>query len=112
MTMIPFIGKGYKAKECLELVHTNVCGPFNVYAWEKYEYFITFMDDYPKFGYVYLMHRKFDAYDKFIEFKAGLENQLGKHIKTLQSDRGSEYLSSHFHSFLKKHEILSQWVAA
>ena len=61
MTMIPFIGKGYKAKECLELVYTNVCGSFNVHAWEGYEYFISFRDDYPKFRCVYLMHRKFDA---------------------------------------------------
>ena len=109
--MIPFIAKGYKAKECLELVYTNVYGSFNVHAWEGYEYFISFMDDYPKFRCVYLMHRKFDALDKFIEFKAGIENQLGKHIKTLQSDRGSEYLSTQFDSFLKKHEILSQWGA-
>ena len=29
------------------------------------------------------MHKKFDALDKFIEFKAKLENQLGKHIKVL-----------------------------
>ena len=51
-----FTTKEYKAKDCLELVHTNMRGPFNVYAWEKYEYFITFMDDYSRFGYVYLIH--------------------------------------------------------
>ena len=32
MTKRPFTAKGYKAKECLELVHTGVCGPFNVHA--------------------------------------------------------------------------------
>ena len=69
MTKMPFIAKGYRANECLESVHTNMCGPFNVYAWGGQEYFITFMDDYSRFGYVYLMHRKFDALDKFIEFK-------------------------------------------
>ena len=29
------------------------------------------------------MHRKFDALDKFIEFKVESDNLLGKHIKVL-----------------------------
>ena len=33
MTKMPFIAKGYRANECLESVHTNMYGPFNVYAW-------------------------------------------------------------------------------
>ena len=102
-----FTTKEYRAKECLELVHTDMCGPFNVYAWGGYEYFIMFTDDQSKFWYVYLMHRKSDALDKFIEFKVELENQLGKSIKALQSDWGGEYMSTQFDSFLKEHGIIS-----
>ena len=51
---------------------------------EGYAYFMMFTDDYSRFGYVYPMHRKFNALDKFIEFKVELENQLGKRIKALQ----------------------------
>ena len=64
-------------------MHTQVCGPFNVDAHAGYKYFITFRNDYSRFGYMYMMHRKFDALDKFIEFKVKLENQLGKRIKAL-----------------------------
>lgn len=69
MSKRSFIAKGYRAKEYLELVHTKVCGPFNVHAKWGYKYFITFTDDYSRFGYVYLMHSKCNAFDKFIEFK-------------------------------------------
>ena len=31
-------------------------------------YFIMFTNDYSRFGYVYLMPRKFDVLEKFIEF--------------------------------------------
>ena len=86
MTKRPFTAKGYKANECLELVHIDLCGLFNVHAWEGYEYFITFTDDYSRFGFVYLMYGKFDALDKFIEFKLESENQLGKRINVLQSN--------------------------
>ena len=53
-------------------MHTQVCGPFNVDAHAGYKYFITFRNDYSRFGYMYMMHRKFDALDKFIEFKVKL----------------------------------------
>ena len=65
------------------------------------------MDDYSRFGYVYLMYRKFDALDKFIEFEAESKNQLGKRIKALQFDQSGEYMSTQFNSFLKEHGIIS-----
>ena len=77
MTKMSFITKGYRAKECLAFVHIDMCEPFNVHAWEGYEYFIKFIDDYFRFGYVTWMHRKFDAFDKFIKFKVQLKKQLG-----------------------------------
>ena len=77
--------KRIKAKECLELVHTNLYGTFSVHAWGGYGYFITFIDDYSRFGYV---HRKFDALDTFIEFKAGLDNLMGIHTKSLRLNQG------------------------
>ena len=107
MTKRLFSIKGYRAKEYLELVHTNVCEPCNVHAQEGYEYFIAFTDDYFWFKYVYLMHRKFDTLDKFIEFEAESKNQLGKRIKALQFDRSGEYMSTQFNSFLKEHGIIS-----
>ena len=64
----------------------------------------SFTDDNSRFEYVYLMHKKSNALDKFIELKVGLENQF----KTLQSNWGSEYMSTQFDSFLKEHKIISQ----
>ncbi|KAK4839943.1 hypothetical protein QYF36_026125 [Acer negundo] len=93
MTKRTFSAKGARATECLGLIHTDVCGPMSIQARGGYEYFITFTDDYSRFGYVYLMRHKSDAFDMFKAFKAEVENQLEKHIKILRSDRGGEYLS-------------------
>ena len=38
------------------------------------------------------MRRKFEAFEKFKEFRAEVKNQLGKRIKVIQSDHGGEYL--------------------
>ena len=78
----PFIFKGLGTKECLELVDTDVYEPFCVYIWKVWV-FDHFIYKYSGFGYV---DRKFDALDKFIEFKVELDNLLGNNIKTLWLD--------------------------
>ena len=86
MTKRPFTTKGVRAKEYLKLVHIDVHEPFDVQACEGHEYFITFTYDLSRYGYVYLMHRKFDFLDKFKEFKEESKNRLGNHLKALQSN--------------------------
>ncbi|KAK1567954.1 hypothetical protein Q3G72_018598 [Acer saccharum] len=83
MTKRTFSAKGVRATECLGLIHTDVCGPMSIQARGGYEYFITFIDDYSRFGYVYLMRHKSDAFDMFKAFKAEVENQLEKHIVSM-----------------------------
>ena len=68
----------------------------------------SFTDDNSRFEYVYLMHKKSNALDKLFEFKVEVENQMGKGIKALWSDRGGKYMSTQFDSFLKEHKIISQ----
>ncbi|KAK0574738.1 hypothetical protein LWI29_028303 [Acer saccharum] len=111
MTKRTFSAKGARATECLGLIHTDVCGPMSIQARGGYEYFITFTNDYSRFGYVYLMRHKSDAFDMFKAFKAEVENQLEKHIKILRSDRGGEYLSGEFQQYLVDNGIVSQFSA-
>jgi hypothetical protein len=53
-------------------------------------------DDLSRYGYVYLMRYESKSFDKFKEFKAEVENQLGKKIKVFRTDRDGEYLSGDF----------------
>ena len=78
MTKRPFSAKGERFKEPLQLVHSNVYGLLSVQARGGYEYFITFINDYSRYGYVYLMHKKYETFGKFKEFMAEAEKQLGK----------------------------------
>lgn len=50
----PF-GKAVKATHPLELVHSDICGPMNVRACPSASYFLTFIDDYLHFNYMYLI---------------------------------------------------------
>ncbi|KAK4403172.1 Retrovirus-related Pol polyprotein from transposon TNT 1-94 [Sesamum angolense] len=109
MTKKPFVGQSKLANGLLDLIHTNVCGPLNTEARGGLSYFITFIDDRSRYGYVYLMRYKSEAFVRFKEFRLEVENQTGRKIKTLRSDRGGEYLSGKFIDFLKENGIISQW---
>ena len=111
MTKQPFNVKGRRAQELLDLVHTDVRGPMLTQAKGGYEYFITFTDDYSRYGYVYLMKRKSEAFEKFKEFRAEVENQLGKHINSIRFDRVGKYLLGDFKDYLIQNGIVSQLTA-
>ena len=108
LTKAPFEKKGERANDLLGLVHSDVCGPLSTNARGGYSYFVTFTDDFSRYGYVFLMRHKSETFDKFKEFKNEVENQLNKKIKVLRSDRGGEYLSTEFLSYLKDCGIVSQ----
>ena len=72
------------------------------------EYFITFIDDFTRFGHVYLISHKSDALDCFKRYTNLVENQLNVKIKTLRTDRGREYLSDQFKIFCDEKGIAQQ----
>jgi len=74
----------------------------------NYQYFITFTDDFNRYGYVYLMKHKLESFEKSKEFQNEVKNKLGKSIKALRSDRGGEYLSQVFSDHLRECGIVSQ----
>ncbi|KAL0445797.1 UNVERIFIED_CONTAM: hypothetical protein Slati_1707600 [Sesamum latifolium] len=64
MTKKPFVGQSAIAKGLLDLVHTDVCGPLSIPARGGFSYFITFTDDHLRYGYVYLMRYKSEAFGR------------------------------------------------
>ena len=90
MTSKPFF-KHWKSSELLEIIHSDICGPLKTKTHRGMEYFITFTDDYSRYGHIYLLKHKSEAIDKFKEYKLEVEKQLGLSIKHLNNDRGGEY---------------------
>lgn len=108
MTKSPFTGTCERGEGLLDLIDTDVCGPFRSTTRDANHFYVTFTDDYNIYGYIYLIKNKSETFEKFNEFKQEVENQFGRKIKMLISDRGSEYLSIEFHDYLKKCGIVSQ----
>ena len=85
MIKLPFKEKGERSCGPLDLIHTDVYGPMSIHARGGFIYFITFIDDYSRYGYFYLIRYNFEALEKFKEFKSYVEKHLGRSIKSLRS---------------------------
>ncbi|KAL0293470.1 UNVERIFIED_CONTAM: Retrovirus-related Pol polyprotein from transposon TNT 1-94 [Sesamum radiatum] len=90
------LGQSTLANGLLDLIHADDCGSLNTPARGGYSSFIIFTNDHSQYGYVYLMRYKFETFGRFKGYRLEIENQTGRKIKTLQSDRGGEYLSGEF----------------
>jgi len=66
-TAKPF-DKASRASSPLELIHSDICGPMNVKARHGAFYFLAFIDDYSRYGYVYLLSHRYEAFDVFKRF--------------------------------------------
>ena len=82
MTKALFTAKGEKATERLGLIHSDVCGPMCTMAMGGFYYFITFTDDFSRYGYVYPLKNKFDSFEKFKEYQGEVEKEKGRKYKS------------------------------
>lgn len=104
----PFNDNGTRAKKLLEIIHTDVCGPFPVKSLGGAKYYVSFIDDFSRKVCIFPLKSKTEVFSKFIEYKKLVENQLESKIKTLRSDNGTEYVNNQFEAFFKEHGITHQ----
>jgi histone deacetylase 1/2 len=78
----------------LEQVFSDVWGPTHLSV-GKNSYYVSFIDDYSKFSWIFLLKKRPDVYQVFLNFQQYVERQFGTKIKTMQTDWGGEYEKLH-----------------
>ena len=94
-----------RAKKPLELVHSDVCRKLSEISLGGSQYFVTFIDDYTQYVWVYPLKLKSEVLSKLIELKALVEKSTGHLLKAIRTDNGGEYLSTEFQQFLKSEGV-------
>ena len=97
----PFPSSENRSKGILYLIHSDVCGPMPVKSVGGSLYYVTFIDDFSRKTWLYLLKTKDEVFRKLQEFKAEVENPTDKKIKTIRSDNGREYTSKELVAFCK-----------
>ena len=93
----------------LQLVHSDVWGPTRETSHGGNRYYVSFIDDYSRKTWVYVMKNKSDVFYYFKIFKSQVEKEVNAQIKILRSDGGGEYFSNEFSNFLIENGIRRQF---
>ena len=97
-----------RAHRKLELIHSDLCGPMPIPSANGNKYIMTFIDDYTRMCWVYLLKNKSDAFQTFKNFHKWIENDAQSHIGSIRTDNGKEYTSNEFEHYLRQHGIKHQ----
>ena len=80
----------------LELIHSDIAGPFPNMSMIQSKYELTFIDDFSRYCWVHFLKHKSEFFDLLKVFRALVENQYGRRLKILRSDNGGEYVKFEF----------------
>ena len=105
---IPFPQKAsHRATQPLALIHTDICH-VSTLSHNGYKYFVVFIDDATRYGWVYFLKLKSDVLHAFKKFRSDAEPKTGQRVKQLRSDNAPEYTEGDFRRYCIEHGINQQ----
>ncbi|XP_049933224.1 retrovirus-related Pol polyprotein from transposon RE1 isoform X3 [Nymphaea colorata] len=97
-----------RSNKAFSLVHSDVWGPSGIHSRGGFQYFITFIDDYSRCTFVYLLKDRSEVPHIIETFILLVENQYGNSVKTFRSDNAREYLCLTVEEFFRKRGIVHE----
>ena len=80
----------------LELIHSEIFGPFPHMFMIQAKYALTFIHDFFIYCWFHFLKNKYEVFYLFKVFTALVENQSRRKLKILKYDNGGEYVNSKF----------------
>jgi len=107
-TRVSYPSLGRRSSKPFEIIHSDVWGPCEVNSILGHRWFVTFIDGFSRYTWLYLLKHKSDVFSVFKDLIAIIKNKFGKTIKILCSDNGTEYVNQEFGHFLASNGIEHQ----
>ena len=76
----------------IQLIYTNLIGPFTPPAKGRYRYVSKFTNDYSRMKEVHLLRNKFEAAELLHQYNMTVAVPLGLRIEIVRCDKGGEYI--------------------
>lgn len=92
----------------MEKIHSDLCGLAPILSSKKFQYYVSFIDDFTCYTWLYPLKNKSDFYTCFLKFQAFVENHFDRKIEVFQSDGGGEFTSKEFSNHLSQCGISQQ----
>ncbi|KAL0540368.1 hypothetical protein IC582_024605 [Cucumis melo] len=91
-----------------DLIHSDIWGPAPTSTVHGYRYYVSFIDDFSRFTWIYFLKHRSALSRTYIEFANMIRTQFSCPIKTLRIDNALEYKDSTLLSFLSQQGTLVQ----
>ncbi|KAL4570097.1 hypothetical protein LXL04_025748 [Taraxacum kok-saghyz] len=88
---LPFGSNSFQASKPLQLVYSDVWGPVQQ-SNDGFTYYVTFVDYYSRYIWLYPMKRKSDVSTLFPQFRSLVEKYYNTSLVSLFTDNGGEYI--------------------
>ncbi|KAL2395076.1 Retrovirus-related Pol polyprotein from transposon TNT 1-94 [Exophiala dermatitidis] len=94
-----------RSDAAFDLIHSDVSGKFSQKSMGGSRYFITFIDGYSRYCWMYFLKTRDEAITATSDFIQFIKTQFGQTIKAFRSDNGGEYKNDKFKQLFKQHGI-------
>jgi transposase InsO family protein len=97
---LPFLQQSsFRAKERLELVHGDLCGPVTPATPGGRRYFLLLVDDLSRYMWVMVLGSKGEAANVIRRVQVTAEPKCGRKLLLLHTDNGGEFTAAEFASY-------------
>ncbi|KAJ9546922.1 hypothetical protein OSB04_019465 [Centaurea solstitialis] len=93
---------GDKLHHPLDMLHMDLCGPMRVESLARKKYMLVLVDEYSRYTWLEFLRAKSDVADLIIAFIKRIQVLLGRQVKKLRSDNGTEFQNVKLQSFLEE----------
>jgi hypothetical protein len=87
---LPYSKSNKVSSSPLELIYSDVWGLAPI-SFGRYIFYVSFIDDYSKYTWIYLLKKKYDVFSVLQDFQRLVERKFNKKILSMQSDWVGEY---------------------
>jgi transposase InsO family protein len=84
----------FRAKERLELVHGDLCGPVTPATPGGRRYFLLLVDDLSRYMWVMILGSKGEAANAIRRVQVAAEAECGRKLRVLRTDNGGEFTAA------------------
>ncbi|GJV91418.1 retrovirus-related pol polyprotein from transposon TNT 1-94 [Tanacetum coccineum] len=93
------------SKRQLQLLHMDLCGPMRVESINGKKYVLVIVDDYSRYTWTHFLRSKYETPEVLIDFLRLVQRGLHAQVRTVRTDKGTEFLNKTLHAYFAKEGI-------
>ncbi|GJS06523.1 putative ribonuclease H-like domain-containing protein [Tanacetum coccineum] len=93
------------SKRRLQLLHMDLCGPIRVESINGKKYVLVIFDDYSRYTWTHFLRSKDETPVVLIDFLILIQRGLHAQVRTVQTDKDTEFLNKTLHAYFAKKGI-------